>query len=78
MEDKLSQMSYKEPKWLLVIMTLLLIRDIDDYDGNNKNTTTITNMLTTMAKPIMRTMTILQNMMVMTVTLGKYRDNMKR
>ena len=35
-EDKLSQMSYKEPKWLLVIMTMLLIRDIDDYDGNNK------------------------------------------
>ena len=29
-------MSYKEPKWLLVIMTMLLIRDIAEYDGNNK------------------------------------------
>ena len=40
----------------------------DDYDGTDKNTTTIANMLTTMTKPIMRTMlTILHNMMLMIV-----------
>jgi len=43
----------------------------DDYDGTDKNTTTIANMLTTMTKPIMRTMlTILHNMTLMIVTFG--------
>ena len=51
----------------------------DEYDGNDQNTTTIANMLTTMTKPIMRTMmTILQKMMLMIVTFGEYLGNMKR
>ena len=65
-----NKLQYK-PKWLHERYGDNAASGTDYYDGSDKNTTTIANMLTTMTKPNMRTMlTILQHMMLTIVTFG--------